>query len=81
MVDHPHIFPRGRRPAPGSTFSSSYMGIYVNSPINGTVNVAPYASFKMKLWGPAAMLIVATPLYAGAFASTSTTIARAIPRR
>jgi hypothetical protein len=40
---------------PGSTFSSSYMGLYMNSPSNGTVNVSPYASIKFLLWGPAAM--------------------------
>jgi hypothetical protein len=40
---------------PASTFSSSYMGLYVNSPSNGTVNVNPYASIKFLLWGPAGM--------------------------
>jgi Bacterial Ig-like domain (group 2) len=41
--------------APGSTFASSYMGLYANSPTNGTVDVSGYASIKFKLWGPAEM--------------------------
>ena len=46
---------------PGSTFSSSYMGLFVNAPQNGTVNVSSYASIKMKLWGPAGMYEKPTP--------------------
>ena len=41
--------------APGSTFAASYMGLYANSPTNGTVDVSGYASIKLKLWGPAEM--------------------------
>ncbi len=41
--------------APGSTFAASYMGLYANSPTNGTVDVSGYASIKFKLWGPAEM--------------------------
>jgi hypothetical protein len=41
--------------APGSTFATSYMGLYANSPTNGTVDVSGYASIKLKLWGPAEM--------------------------
>jgi hypothetical protein len=41
--------------APASTFSASYMGLFVNSRSNGTVNVSGYASIKFKLWGPAPM--------------------------
>jgi len=41
--------------APASTFAASYMGLYANSPTNGTVDVSGYASIKFKLWGPAEM--------------------------
>ncbi len=41
--------------APGSTFAASYMGLYANSPTNGTIDVSGYASIKFKLWGPAEM--------------------------
>jgi hypothetical protein len=40
---------------PGSTFASSYMGLFANAPGNGTVDVSSYASIKFLLWGPAAM--------------------------
>jgi hypothetical protein len=40
---------------PGSTFSSSFMGLFVNAPNNGTVNVSTYGNVKFKLWGPAEM--------------------------
>ena len=40
---------------PASTFSSSYMGLFVNAPNNGTVNVSSYGSIKFRLWGPAEM--------------------------
>lgn len=39
--------------APASTFSASYLGLYVNAPNNGTVNVSGFASLKMRAWGPA----------------------------
>ena len=41
--------------APASTFASSYMGLYVNAPNNGTVDVSTYGSIKFRLWGPAEM--------------------------
>ena len=40
---------------PGSTFASSYMGLFANAPSNGTVDVTSYASLKFLLWGPAGM--------------------------
>jgi Bacterial Ig-like domain len=40
---------------PASTFSSSFMGLFVNAPNNGTVNVSSFGSIKFKLWGPAEM--------------------------
>ena len=40
---------------PASTFANSYMGLYVNAPNNGTVNVSSYGNMKFKLWGPAEM--------------------------
>ncbi len=39
--------------APTSTFSSSYLGLYVNAPNNGTVNVSSFANLKFRAWGPA----------------------------
>lgn len=41
--------------APASTFANSYMGLYVNAPNNGTVDVSTYGNIKFKLWGPAEM--------------------------
>ncbi len=38
---------------PASTFASSFLGLYVNSPSNGTVDVSTYGNIKFKLWGPA----------------------------
>ena len=40
---------------PGSTFASSYMGLFANAPSNGTVDITSYASLKFLLWGPAGM--------------------------
>ena len=40
---------------PGSAFASSYMGLFVNAPNNGTVNVSSYGSIKFRAWGPAEM--------------------------
>jgi len=36
-------------------FANSYMGLYANSPNNGTVDVSSYGNIKLKLWGPAEM--------------------------
>jgi hypothetical protein len=41
--------------APAVTFADSYMGLYVNAPNNGTVDVTTYGNIKFKLWGPAEM--------------------------
>jgi hypothetical protein len=68
--------------APGSTFAASYMGLYANSPTNGTVDVSGYASIKLKLWGPAEMyqvpgfdpvieIVLAGPKVAGCAATGS----------
>jgi hypothetical protein len=38
---------------PASTFASSFLGLFVNSPSNGTVDVSTYGNIKFKLWGPA----------------------------
>ncbi len=35
-----------------TAFASSYMGLYVNAPNNGTVDVSTYANLKLKVWGP-----------------------------
>lgn len=40
---------------PAATFASSYMGLYVNAPNNGTVNISSYGSIKFRAWGPAEM--------------------------
>ena len=40
---------------PASSFASSYLGLFVNAPGNGTVNVSTYSNIKLKLWGPAEM--------------------------
>ncbi len=40
---------------PASTFANSYMGLFVNAPNNGVVNVSSYGSIKFKAWGPASM--------------------------
>lgn len=36
-------------------FANSYMGMFANSPNNGTVDVSTYGNIKLKLWGPAEM--------------------------
>ena len=41
--------------APAATFTDSYMGLFVNAPNNGTVNVSNYGSIKFRAWGPAQM--------------------------
>jgi hypothetical protein len=41
--------------APASTFTNSYMGLFVNAPNNGTVDVSSYGSIKFRAWGPAEM--------------------------
>jgi hypothetical protein len=67
---------------PGTAFSTSYVGLFVNSLNNGTVNVSPYTSIKMKLWGPAGMyeqpgfnprieVVLAGPKVAGCVATGS----------
>ena len=61
---------------PQSTFANSYMGLFVNAPNNGIVNVSPYGNIKLKVWGPPEMyqqnnfnpgleLILAGPKVAG----------------
>lgn len=39
----------------GAAFANAYMGLFVNAPSNGTVNVAPFMNIKLKVWGPATM--------------------------
>ena len=67
---------------PSATFASSYMGLFANSPSNGTVNVSTYGSIKFKLWGPASMyeqpnfnptieMVLAGPKVAGCVATGS----------
>jgi hypothetical protein len=51
----PSIFRYFILTAPAATFTSSYMGLYVNAPGNGTVNVSSYGSIKFRAWGPAEM--------------------------
>ena len=41
--------------APAATFSQSFLGLFVNAPNNGTVNVSTYANIRLKVWGPAEM--------------------------
>lgn len=68
--------------APSTTFADSYMGLYVNAPNNGTVDVSTYGNIKFKLWGPAEMyqnnnfdptvqVILAGPKVAGCTATGS----------
>jgi hypothetical protein len=40
---------------PASTFASSYMGVYVNAPQNGTVDVSARSNMKLRIWGPGQM--------------------------
>ena len=49
--------------APAASFTDSYMGLFVNAPNNGTVNVSSYGSIKLRAWGPAEM-------YQGSFSPT-----------
>lgn len=51
----PSIFRYFILTAPGAAFNASYMGLYVNAPGNGTVNVSNYGSIKFRAWGPAEM--------------------------
>jgi hypothetical protein len=39
----------------GAVSSSAYMGLYVNAPNNGTVNVSSFSKIKLKVWGPGPM--------------------------
>ena len=67
---------------PEATFANSYMGLYVNAPNNGTVDVSTYGNLRFKLWGPAEMyqnanfnpvlqIILAGPKVAGCNATGS----------
>jgi hypothetical protein len=41
---------------PATTFANTaYMGLFVNAPNNGTVDVSSFGSIKLRLWGPAEM--------------------------
>ena len=40
---------------PASAFASSYMGVYVNAPQNGTVDVSARSNMKLRIWGPGQM--------------------------
>jgi hypothetical protein len=40
---------------PASTFTNSYMGVYVNAPQNGTVDVSARSNLKLRIWGPGQM--------------------------
>jgi hypothetical protein len=40
---------------PAATFASSYMGVYVNAPQNGTVDVSARSNMKLRIWGPGQM--------------------------
>ena len=35
-----------------AAFTNAYMGLYVNAPNNGTVDVSTFSNLKMKVWGP-----------------------------
>ena len=39
----------------GPVSSDAYMGLYLNAPNNGTVNVSSFGKIKIKVWGPAPM--------------------------
>lgn len=39
----------------GNVSNGAYMGLYVNAPNNGTVNVSSFSKLKVKVWGPAPM--------------------------
>ena len=85
-VDNPggiaNIFKYYTFTGPASTFAASYMGLYVNAPNNGKVNVSTYANIKLRAWGPAGMyqqsnlnptleLILTGPLVTGCSATGS----------
>jgi hypothetical protein len=40
---------------PANTFNSSYMGVYVNAPQNGTIDVSARSNMKLRIWGPGQM--------------------------
>lgn len=39
----------------GPAFTNSYMGLFVNAPNNGTVDVSAFSKLKFRLWGPRSM--------------------------
>jgi hypothetical protein len=39
----------------GPVSNDAYMGLYLNAPNNGTVNVSSFSKIKIKVWGPAPM--------------------------
>jgi hypothetical protein len=39
----------------GPVSNAAYMGLYMNAPNNGTVNVSSFSKLKMKVWGPGPM--------------------------
>ncbi len=39
----------------GRVSDSAYMGLFVNAPNNGTVNVSSFGKLKIKVWGPGPM--------------------------
>ena len=39
----------------GPVANDAYMGLYLNAPNNGTVNVSSFSKIKLKVWGPAPM--------------------------
>jgi hypothetical protein len=39
----------------GPVSNDAYMGMYVNAPNNGTVNVSSFSKIKVKVWGPGPM--------------------------
>jgi hypothetical protein len=43
----------------GPVSNDAYMGLYVNAPNNGTVNVSSFSKIKVKVWGPAPMFLQA----------------------
>jgi hypothetical protein len=51
----PSIFRYVLLKKPAATFTNTYMGLYVNAPNNGTVDVSTYGNIRFKLWGPAEM--------------------------
>ncbi len=39
----------------GPVSNAAYMGLYMNAPNNGTVNVSSFSKLKIKVWGPGPM--------------------------